>query len=89
MSILNLDFGQNFRKISVLVKNKIGSRFWSKLSKNLDLGQNFFYKNLDLGQNFRKSRFSSKVSKKKKTITLNILEKSLILPNLRKISIFF
>ena len=37
----NLEFGQNCRKkISNLVKRLKNSRFWSKLWKNVDLGQN-------------------------------------------------
>ena len=46
----NLDFGQNWWK----------SRFWSKLSENLDLGKHFrkiailvnIFGKIDLGQNF-------------------------------------
>ena len=48
----NIDFGQNCGKISNLVKFVEQSRFWTKLSKILDFGQNLA-KNVDLGQNIR------------------------------------
>ena len=36
----SLDFGQNFRKILIEVKIFEICRFWSKLLKNLNFGQN-------------------------------------------------
>ena len=54
----NFDFGQNFRKISILVKFSKKIRFWSKFSKilkNSDFTQ--IIENLDLGQIFEKFRF--------------------------------
>ena len=72
----NINFGENCRKISNLDKFVEKSRFWSKLSKVLDFGQNFkkfqfwskftkisqFSKNLDFGQIVGNSRFSSKLT---------------------------
>ena len=48
----NLDFGQNFRKISILVKIVGDSQFWSKLTKMLISDK--IAKNADYSRNFRK-----------------------------------
>ena len=67
----NLDFGRNFRKISILLENlDFGpnfrkSRFRSKLFKIFDIGRTFrkisilveLFENLDLVQIFEKFRF--------------------------------
>ena len=54
-------------KISILVEIVEKSQIWSKLSKNLDFGQNCrklsilveILQNVDFGQNLKKSRFWS------------------------------
>ena len=48
----NLEFGQNFQKISIVVKIVGTSRFWSKLSKMSVLDK--IAENVDYSQNFRK-----------------------------------
>ena len=61
----NFDFGQNFRKISILVKILRKIVIFVKIPKISNLGQNFgtisilvkVFENLDFGESFRKSRF--------------------------------
>ena len=48
----NFDFGQNFRKISIIKFSK-KFRFWSNFRKNFDFGQNF-RKKLDFSKIFEK-----------------------------------
>ena len=74
-----LDFGRNFRKISIFGEIFEKSQIWSKFSKNCHFVRNLkkkfrqifrnlefgriFFKNLDFGRNFRKSQFWSNFRK--------------------------
>ena len=66
-----VDFSQKFPKIPILVWIVRNSRFRSKLSNNLDLGQtyqnidfsHFFAKNVDLSKNIQKMSIWVKICK--------------------------
>ena len=81
----NLDLGQHFRKISILV-----NIFGKKFSTNIGIGQNFgkmsiwvkICKYVDFGQKYPKISFLSKFSKI--SISVKIVEKSQIWSNLSK-----